>query len=427
MTQIAVVGLGYVGLPLAVEFGRRFATWGYDVDSLRVAECRSGTDVTGEVGRDALNAARRLRLTDDINECKDAKFFIVAVPTPVDGARRPDLRHLVRACETVAEVMQRGATVVFESTVYPGATQEVCLPVLERRSGLRYPDDFRLAYSPERVNPGDKQHDLDKIVKLVAADDPATRKQVADLYRTVVSAGVYEVDSIRIGEAAKVIENTQRDLNIALVNELAIIFDRLGLDTTKILEAAGTKWNFLPFRPGLVGGHCIGVDPYYLTYKAQMAGYHPEIILAGRRINDSMGKFVAEKTVKTMTAAGIEVTSAKINILGVTFKEDCPDLRNSQVVSIIEELKSYGTLELHVHDPLANQVQAAQEYGIRLSDWNDLPTADAVLVAVAHNHYRRMTAGELQAKLKQPGVLIDVKSIFEPQAFEGTEMSYWRL
>ena len=380
---IAVVGLGYVGLPLAVEFGKRFPTIGFDLSSRKVEAYRRFEDPTGEVSSEQLRAATLLNCTTDGAALKDADFIVVAVPTPIDDARRPDFFPLVSSSETVGRHMKRGAIVVYESTVYPGATEEICVPVLEKFSGLKWKQDFNIGYSPERINPGDKLRTLTKIVKLVSGDTPETLAVVQKLYGDIIDAGVYPASSIRVAEAAKVIENTQRDLNIALMNELSLIFNRMGIDTLEVLEAAGTKWNFLPFRPGLVGGHCIGVDPYYLTHKAEMLGYQPQVILAGRRINDSMGKYVAEQTVKRMIAAGQPVRDADIIVLGMTFKEDCPDLRNSKVIDVIRELQSYG-VKVHVHDPLADNEECQHEYGIGLTEWDALPQASAIIAAVAH-------------------------------------------
>jgi UDP-N-acetyl-D-galactosamine dehydrogenase len=422
---VAVVGLGYVGLPLAVAFARHFNTLGFDVNSQRVTDIRGRIDHSGEVSAEAFENAERLTIVDRVEECAKANYIVIAVPTPVDDARRPDFGPLVSACRSIGNIMSRGTTVIFESTVYPGATEEVCVPVLEEQSGLKWKREFFVAYSPERVNPGDSERTLEKITKLVAGDTAQTCAKVAELYSAVIEAGVYKVDSIQIGEAAKVIENTQRDLNIALVNELAIIFDRLGLDTNKVLEAAGTKWNFLPFRPGLVGGHCIGVDPYYLTFKAQMLGYHPEVILAGRRINDGMGKFVAENTVKTMLRAGIELRSATVNILGITFKENCPDLRNSQVFEVIKELRLYG-LRISVCDPVASADEARDEYGLELLEWDRLPRANALLLAVAHQEFLD-SSGILVDKLSTPGALIDVKSVVDYEALQDQGITVWRL
>jgi len=424
-TSVAVVGLGYVGLPLAIAFGSKIRTYGFDIDPERVAVCKAGSDPNGEVDAEQFAKANKLSFTHDSTDIKGAGYFVVAVPTPVDRSNRPDFSCLVQACRTVGSVLKPGATVVFESTVYPGATQEVCVPELERASGKQNGKDFFVAYSPERVNPGDREHTLEKITKLVAADDPATLARVAGLYEMIVPAGIYRVDSIKVAEAAKVIENTQRDLNIALVNELAIIFDRMGLDTSDVLAAASTKWNFLPFRPGLVGGHCIGVDPYYLTYKAQACGYQPHVILAGRRINDGMGKYIAEQTVKTMLSSGIEVHKSTVNILGVTFKENCPDLRNSQVFKIIEELKSYG-LQIHLHDPVAEERAAYEEYGATLSSWEELPVADVIVLAVSHKQFIEMPQSVYKEKLNNPAVVIDVKSVFDKSGF-GEGVTVWRL
>jgi UDP-N-acetyl-D-galactosamine dehydrogenase len=371
MTTVAVIGLGYVGLPLAVEFGRVYDTIGFDLDAEKVGRIASGIDTTGEVSAEQLAAATRLRATADASQLAGADYFIVAVPTPVDDAHQPDFGPLVGASRTVGERMKPGAVVVYESTVYPGATEEVCVPVLERTSGRRWKRDFYVGYSPERINPGDKEHTLTRIVKVVSGDTPQTLDRVAALYEAVVTAGVFRATSIKVAEAAKVIENTQRDLNIALMNELALIFGRIGIDTMEVLQAAGTKWNFLPFRPGLVGGHCIGVDPYYLTRKAEMLGYHPQVILAGRRINDGMGKFVAEQVVKRLIQQAQPVTNQVAIVLGLTFKEDVPDLRNSKVVDVVRELQSYG-MKVYVHDPIADPEEAMHEYGIELTPWEAL-------------------------------------------------------
>ncbi|MFC1680999.1 nucleotide sugar dehydrogenase [Pseudomonadota bacterium] len=424
-TTVVVVGLGYVGLPLATAFGRHFRTYGFDINRQRVMECLSGVDVYGETSPEDFAEAIHLDFVDQADVCAGADYVVIAVPTPVDEVHRPDFGPLDAACRTVGKVLTAGTTLIFESTVYPGATEEICIPTLERESGLQWKKDFFVAYSPERVNPGDSEHSLEKITKLVAGDTLHTREKVATLYGTVIDAGIFQVDSIQIAEAAKVIENTQRDLNIALVNELAIIFDRLGLDTSKVLEAAGTKWNFLPFRPGLVGGHCIGVDPYYLTFKAQMTGYHPEVILAGRRINDGMGKFIADKTVKTMLQSGVNLNSASVNVLGLTFKENCPDLRNSQVFKVINELQSYG-LEVSVCDPVASAEEARDDHGIELLQWTELPRADAIILAVAHQFFIERL-DELNSKLSKPAVLIDVKSVIEPDLLPKDIAAVWRL
>ncbi len=423
---IAVVGLGYVGLPLAVEFGKRFPTIGFDLSQRKVDAYRRFEDPTGEVSSEQLRAATLLNCTTDGAALKDADFIVVAVPTPIDDARRPDFFPLVSSSETVGRHLKRGAIVVYESTVYPGATEEICVPVLEKFSGLKWKQDFNIGYSPERINPGDKLRTLTKIVKLVSGDTPETLAVVQKLYGAIIDAGVYPASSIRVAEAAKVIENTQRDLNIALMNELSLIFNRMGIDTLEVLEAAGTKWNFLPFRPGLVGGHCIGVDPYYLTHKAEMLGYQPQVILAGRRINDSMGKYVAEQTVKRMIAAGQPVRDANIIVLGMTFKEDCPDLRNSKVIDVIRELQSYG-VKVHVHDPLADNDECQHEYGIGLTTWDQLPQASAIIAAVAHQPYKQMGVSKLLEKLKPGGVFADVKSVYDPAAVAQAGHELWRL
>jgi UDP-N-acetyl-D-glucosamine/UDP-N-acetyl-D-galactosamine dehydrogenase len=431
---IAVVGLGYVGLPLAVAFGRKLPTIGFDIDARKLEYFRAGRDPTGEATPEALKAAVHLEYTSDPERLRQADAVVVAVPTPIDDARRPDLGPLIRASETVGRHLKAGAVVVYESTVYPGCTEEVCIPILERESGLAWAgrdtaarrDSFHVGYSPERINPGDRAHRLETIVKVVSGDDPATLERVAGLYETVVEVGVHRASSIRVAEAAKVIENTQRDLNIALMNELAVLFNRLGIDTAEVLAAAGTKWNFLPFRPGLVGGHCIGVDPYYLTYKAEQVGHHPDVILAGRRINDSMGKYIAEQTVKQLIQTGACVNGARISILGLTFKEDCPDLRNSRVPDIIHELETYGC-RIAVHDPLADPEEAQAEYGVALQPWDDLQPADALVVAVAHSQYKARSVEDYTARLKPGGCLMDIKCILEPSDFVDQGVCLWRL
>ncbi len=357
---------------------------------------------------------------------READFIVVAVPTPVDDAHQPDFSPLVGASDFVGGNLKRGATIVFESTVYPGATEEICIPIIEKRSGLKWKQDFFVGYSPERINPGDKERTVTKIVKVVSGDTPATLDLVARVYGDIIVAGVYKASSIKVAEAAKVIENTQRDLNIALMNELAIIFDRIGIDTLEVLQAAGTKWNFLPFRPGLVGGHCIGVDPYYLTHKAEMLGYHPEVILAGRRINDGMGKFVAEQTIKHLVRNGRPVKDAPIVVLGLTFKEDCPDLRNSRVIDVIRELESYGA-KVIVHDPVADAAEARHEYGVDLVSWEALPKAAALVAAVSHKEIKARPVSEYMAKLQEGGVVIDVKSQFDQVAFAAAGATLWRL
>ncbi len=424
---IAVVGLGYVGLPLAVEFGKKYKTIGFDLSEPKVAAYREYRDPTGEISSTDLQAALHLECTTNPGRLASADFLIVAVPTPVDNAHLPDFLPLVRASATVGKHMKPGATVIYESTVYPGATEEICIPVLEENSGMKWKRDFRVGYSPERVNPGDKERTITKIVKLVAGDDEVTLKAVADLYESIISAGVFRVTSIAVAEAAKVIENTQRDLNIALMNELAIIFERAGIDTLEVLQAAGTKWNFLPFRPGLVGGHCIGVDPYYLTHKAAMLGYYPQVILAGRRINDGMAKFIAEKTVKLMIKQGTNVKGAQVVVLGLTFKENCPDIRNSKIVDVIRELEDFGC-DVRVHDPIANHQDALHEYGLTLLSWDELPkNADAVILAVPHREYTSLAGHKLLACLATHGVVADVKAAIDPGDPALSGVTLWRL
>ncbi len=426
MTTIAVVGLGYVGLPLAVEFGKKYRTLGFDLSAEKVEAYRRHVDPTGEVSSEDLKAATQLEVSTDPAVVREADFIVVAVPTPVDDAHQPDFSPLVGASDFVGGNLKRGATIVFESTVYPGATEEICIPIIEKRSGLKWKQDFFVGYSPERINPGDKERTVTKIVKVVSGDTPATLDLVARVYGDIIVAGVYKASSIKVAEAAKVIENTQRDLNIALMNELAIIFDRIGIDTLEVLQAAGTKWNFLPFRPGLVGGHCIGVDPYYLTHKAEMLGYHPEVILAGRRINDGMGKFVAEQTIKHLVRNGRPVKDAPIVVLGLTFKEDCPDLRNSRVIDVIRELESYGA-KVIVHDPVADAAEARHEYGVDLVSWEALPKAAALVAAVSHKEIKARPVSEYMAKLQEGGVVIDVKSQFDQVAFAAAGATLWRL
>ena len=423
---VAVVGLGYVGLPVAVEFGKRRPTTGYDLSRKKVEQLKHLVDATGEMSSETLRLARHLTVTDDPQLLSEADFVIVAVPTPSTAAHQPDFGPLVAASTTVGKYLKPGATVIYESTVYPGATEEVCVPAIEKSSGMRWRHDFHVGYSPERINPGDSEHTLTTIVKIVSGDDAETLERVAELYASVVEAGVYRASSIRVAEAAKVIENTQRDLNIAFVNELAIIFERLGLDTLEVLKAASTKWNFLPFRPGLVGGHCIGVDPYYLTYKVELSGYHPEVILAGRRINDGMGPFIARKTVQQMIHAGRNIKGARVNVLGLTFKENCADIRNSKVVDIISELAQFG-VETHVHDPNADGYAALHEYDVRLRAWEDLPAADAMILAVAHRDFLSLSASTLMEKIVRGGCFIDVKSAFDPVEFRRAGLHVWRL
>ena len=426
MSVVAVVGLGYVGLPLAVEFGKKGKTIGYDPSSSKIESYKRYVDPTGEVSCDDLQAAKNLTVTTDPAELSLADYIVVSVPTPVDLAHKPDFTSLINASETIARHMKHCVIVTYESTVYPGATEEICVPVLEKHSGMKWKKDFHVGFSPERINPGDKKHTLTAIVKVVAGDDDDTLEKIAVLYESIITAGVHRTSSIKVAEAAKVIENTQRDLNIALMNELAIIFDRLEIDSLEVLQAAGTKWNFLPFRPGLVGGHCIGVDPYYLTHKAEMIGYSPQVILAGRRINDSMAKFVAEQTIKQLIKSNCNVKGAKVNVLGLTFKENCPDLRNSKVAELIYELKSYG-VELHIHDPIADAKEARHEYGIELESWESLPRADVIIVAVSHQEFIERPISDLQSKVVERGCFIDVKSQFDQKVLNEIGLSVWRL
>lgn len=423
---VAVVGLGYVGLPLAVEFGKKVRTIGFDLSASKIENYKRFVDPTGEVSSEQLQQARQLEVSTDAALLGQADYIVVAVPTPVDIAHNPDFTPLIGASKSVGAHMKRGAVVIYESTVYPGATEEVCVPILERESGLKWMQDFHIGFSPERINPGDKEHTLTTILKVVSGDDPDSLERIAQLYESVITAGVYRAPSIKVAEAAKVIENTQRDLNIALMNELAIIFDKIGIDTLDVLKAAGTKWNFLPFRPGLVGGHCIGVDPYYLTHKAEMIGYHPQVILAGRRINDGMAKFVAEKTVKSMISSGFNIKGAKVNVIGLTFKENCPDLRNSKVADIIHELQTYG-VDVHVHDPVADAGEAHHEYGVKLESWASLPKADGMIVAVPHKEVLALPLADIQSKLNDGGCFIDVKSQFDPKALQDAGHCVWRL
>ena len=426
MSVIAVIGLGYVGLPLVLAFGKHHRTIGFDISLAKVESCLRGVDPSRELSDEQMRASPHVMYTADPSMLAEANIIVVAVPTPVDKAHIPDFRPLIGASISAGRHLRKGAIVVYESTVYPGATEEVCIPVLERESGLKWKHDFFVGYSPERINPGDKEHTLTKILKIVSGDTPQTLDTVAKLYETIIEPGVHRASSIKAAEAAKVIENTQRDLNISLMNELSIIFDKLGIDTTEVLEAAGTKWNFLNFKPGLVGGHCIGVDPYYLTHKAEMLGYNPQVILAGRRINDGMGKFIAEQTIKHMIATGSYIKGAKVDVLGLTFKENCGDLRNSKVIDIINELKSYG-VEVFVTDPRADSDEAMHEYGVNLLSWADLPRADAIVAAVAHEEFAALTMEDVGRKLVRGGVFIDVKAAFDRSAIEDAGYKLWRL
>ena len=427
---ISVIGLGYVGLPLAVEFSKIYPTIGFDLSREKIDSYNSYIDPSGEISSIGLResiGSGNLYLTHDSSKIAEANYFIITVPTPVDNAHIPDFSPLISASEIVGKYLTKGATVIYESTVYPGATEEICIPVLEKNSGLSWKLDFNVGYSPERINPGDKDRTLRTVVKVVSGDSEKTLANIANLYSGIIDAGVHKASSIAVAEAAKVIENTQRDLNIALMNELSIIFHRLGIDTTDVLEAAGTKWNFLKFYPGLVGGHCIGVDPYYLTHKAEMIGYHPEIILAGRRINDGMGKFVAENTVKLMIHEGINIKCARVCVMGMTFKENCSDLRNSKVIDIVNELKSFGCV-VSIHDPLANFDKAFQEYGVKLLNWDELgDDFDALILAVSHQQYIEKPIAEIASKLKKGGCFVDIKSVFNRSDIEQHGLSTWRL
>jgi UDP-N-acetyl-D-galactosamine dehydrogenase len=424
--KIAVVGLGYVGLPLAVHLSRHFDVVGYDLNADRVVELGSGHDRTLEVSDEEL-AGAKIAFTDDPSALSACRLIIVAVPTPIDEYRIPDLTPLEGSSKTVGCHLAKGSCVVFESTVYPGATEEVCVPILEKNSGLKFGEDFSVGYSPERINPGDRVHTLDKIMKIVSGSNEPTADMLVEVYGRVVKAGIHRASSIKVAEAAKVIENTQRDLNIALMNELSMIFDIIGIDTLEVLAAAGTKWNFLPFRPGLVGGHCIGVDPYYLTFKAEALGYHPEMILAGRRINDGMGKYIAERTVKMLIKAGKQVRGAKVGMLGVTFKEDVPDLRNTRVVDIIAELQDYG-IQVLAHDPLADAAEARLHYNLELLPLEKIAGVDAIILSVIHKKYREMGLNKLSRLCSQGSpILIDVKGAFDPVKADRQKIAYWRL
>ncbi|MBQ0764471.1 Vi polysaccharide biosynthesis UDP-N-acetylglucosamine C-6 dehydrogenase TviB [Marinobacter psychrophilus] len=410
MKKIAIIGLGYVGLPLAVAFGEKRQVVGFDINTNRIADLKNGHDFTREVSPAELAAAPHLSFTDSLDDIADCTVFIVTVPTPIDDFKTPDLTPLVKASESVGKVLKSGDIVIFESTVYPGATEDVCVPVLERVSGLKFNEDFYAGYSPERINPGDKEHRVTTIMKVTSGSTPAIAEEVDALYAGIITAGTHKASSIKVAEAAKVIENTQRDLNIALMNELAMIFARLGIDTHEVLAAAGTKWNFMPFKPGLVGGHCIGVDPYYLTYKAQAVGYHPEIILAGRRVNDGMGAYVASGLVKAMIKAGHTVANARVLVMGFTFKENCPDLRNTRVIDVVKELQEFGC-QVDITDYWANSAEAQHEYGINLTEKPMKGEYDGVIVAVPHQEYAAMSAGDLRGYLNKNGVLYDLKGV----------------
>ncbi|GAB2555186.1 Vi polysaccharide biosynthesis UDP-N-acetylglucosamine C-6 dehydrogenase TviB [Rhodanobacter koreensis] len=417
-TKIAIVGLGYVGLPLAVEFGKHYDTVGFDINATRIDELRAGRDNTLEVDADELATATRLRFSASLDDLRSCNVYIVTVPTPIDSAKRPDLTPLIKASETLGKVLKPGDTVVYESTVYPGCTEEVCMPILERVSGLTYNHDFFAGYSPERINPGDKQHRVTTILKVTSGSTPEVADFVDRLYGSIITAGTHKASCIKVAEAAKVIENTQRDLNIALVNDLAILFNKLGIDTLEVLQAAGTKWNFLPFRPGLVGGHCISVDPYYLTHKAQEVGHHPDVILAGRRTNDGMGPYIANEVIRLMVCKGINPVHARILLLGLAFKENCPDLRNTRVVDIVEALHGYGT-EVDIHDPWVNVAEAEHEYGVRPVAQPQPGSYDAVIIAVGHRQFVAMGVEGIRAFGKPAAVIYDVKYVLPREAVDG--------
>ncbi|MEQ9021249.1 MAG: nucleotide sugar dehydrogenase [Pseudomonadales bacterium] len=411
-TQVAVIGLGYVGLPLAVEFGKKYPTLGFDINPARIQELREGRDSTLEVSSDELSASKQLRFTLGSDELCSCNVFVVTVPTPIDAYKRPDLRPLLGASKTVGRALTKGSTVIFESTVYPGATEDDCVPILEAESGLKFNRDFFVGYSPERINPGDKQHRITQILKVTSGSTPEAAQFIDSLYQSIIPAGTHLAPSIKVAEAAKVIENTQRDLNIALVNELAMIFRKMNIDTADVLAAAGTKWNFLPFKPGLVGGHCIGVDPYYLTHKAQSIGYNPEVILAGRRINDGMAEFVVSELVKVMLGKNIQVAGARVLVLGITFKENCPDIRNCRVPDIVKELRQYNT-EVDVYDPWAKSEETEAEYGISLVE-PEKNVYSAVIVAVAHSQFAQL-ADKLDQYLNSPSVVYDLKQVLSSE------------
>lgn len=416
--RIGVIGLGYVGLPLAVEFGKKFPTIGFDVKAERIDQLKAGSDLTREVSGHELAEAEMLAFTADVSDIADCNFYVVTVPTPIASGNQPLLTPLRNASIAISGVLQRGDVVVYESTVYPGATEEFCVPFLEEGSGLKLNDGFFVGYSPERINPGDKQHRLPMILKVTSGSTPAAADYIDEVYRSIITAGTYKTSSIKVAEAAKVIENTQRDVNIALVNELAMIFERVGIDTEEVLQAAGTKWNFLPFRPGLVGGHCIGVDPYYLTYKAEQLGYHPQMILAGRRINDNMALYVVSRIVKLMLQKGLQPNKGRFLILGLTFKENCPDVRNTKVVDMVKELKMYGS-EVEIHDPWADPVEAEREFGLVLTETPEEGAYDAVILAVAHQQFRDLGVARLKALGKPESVFFDIKYLLPANASDG--------
>ncbi|MFA6013589.1 MAG: nucleotide sugar dehydrogenase [Gallionellaceae bacterium] len=425
--KIALIGLGYVGLPLAVEFGKIRPVLGFDINQARIAELRSGKDSTLEVTSEDLVSAAHLTYSSNVSDLASCGIFIITVPTPIDKANRPDLTPVIKASETVGKVMKQGAIVIYESTVYPGCTEEICVPILEKQSGFKFNQDFFCGYSPERINPGDKINTLTKIKKITSGSTPEVAKAVNELYASIITAGTFPAASIKVAEAAKVIENTQRDLNIALVNELSVIFDRLGIDTIEVLEAAGSKWNFLPFRPGMVGGHCIGVDPYYLTHKAEEVGYHPQVILAGRRINDNMARYAARNVIKLMLNNGIDVARSTVGVMGVTFKENCPDIRNSKVVDLIEELKKWN-VNVVVIDPWANAEEVMHEYGIQLGNIDAAHPVDALVVAVGHHEFREMKPVTLRTLCRgEKPVLADIKALYNRSEVASTGFTVFRF
>ena len=425
-TQIAVVGLGYVGLPLAVSFGQKYSTVGFDISEPRIATLRDGVDSTGEMAEEQLRSAANLSFTNKMSDLQDCDIIVVAVPTPIDSSKQPDLSALKNTSSAIGKILKKGATVVYESTVYPGVTEDVCAPILERESGYRLNEDYFLGYSPERINPGDKVRTIEKVVKVVSGSDAETTDKLCTLYGSIVEAGIHRASSIKVAEASKVIENTQRDLNIALMNELAIIFHRLGIDTIEVLEAAGTKWNFLPFRPGLVGGHCIGVDPYYLTHKAELVGYHPQVILAGRRINDGMGKYVAESTVKALIHNDLPVRGASVLVMGLAFKEDCKDIRNTRVIDLVTELADYGVKPV-VWDPVADKDVARSEYGLELVEFEEARGFDAIVAAVPHKDIVNTPLASIKSRAKAGAPFIDVKSAFSRSDLQEAGFHVWRL
>jgi UDP-N-acetyl-D-glucosamine/UDP-N-acetyl-D-galactosamine dehydrogenase len=427
LKKIVLIGLGYVGLPLAVEFGKTRQVIGFDINKTRVEQLKSGEDITNECSADQLQAAQKLSYSSSVHDIKDAQIYIVTVPTPINNVNRPDLRPLEAASKTVGSVLKDGDIVIYESTVFPGATEEICVPILERESGLQFNKDFACGYSPERINPGDKVNTLTKIIKITSGSNSEAAAEIDDLYRSIITAGTWKASSLKVAEAAKVIENSQRDLNIAFVNELSVIFERLDIDTLEVLEAAGSKWNFLPFRPGMVGGHCIGVDPYYLTHKAEEVGYNPQVVLAGRRINDNMARYAAKSIVKRMLQNGIDVPRSKVGVFGLTFKENCPDIRNSKVADLIRELESWN-MKVSVSDPWADPVQVEHEYGIQLVDASQMQGLSAVIVAVGHDEFRQMDVGKFHKLCTtKRAVFGDLKSIYDKQCLRDAGFDVFRL